>query len=216
MLNLTASDTCALDTNIDTGGGTDDTTCLQGLIDSIYAAGGGTLYLDGYARITNTLVLKSNVTIDATGGGVFLTANTNKPMLTTVLSGATKSNDDVAITGGTWNGNATNQARWENNSDVSPNVWVVGIWLGSTDGITLTNVTIKNSRTFALVLSHSSNITITNYTANWTVFPDVEGGCNQDCMHVWGTVENLTVNGITSNGDDDVVALNTTENLTYD
>jgi hypothetical protein len=231
MIITASTNGCALNTNINSGGGTDDTVALQTLIDTInadYIANGtpGTLILDGYARLSKNpnnaapagLVLKSGVTIDATNGGVFLTANSNCAMLTSVLTGQTISNYDIGIIGGIWNGNGLHQDRWENANSDSPNMWVTGIWLGSTQGLILGGtITIKNSKTFALVLSHIYGGGAANTGHNLiTYWDDVTPGYNnQDGIHFWGTIEGFIFDSLTSNGDDDVLGLNTTENITY-
>jgi len=190
---------CALNTNINSGGGTADDSCLQADLDALGTAGGGTLYINGYALLTcskfgttntvdgNTqttaLQTHSNVKIDATGGGVFLQANSNWP----------------------------NQSVYENNGP-STNFSVLGFWFGGFNGLTFNNVTIRNSEAFSALLSNGTNFVAQNVTTTWDTLCTTT--CHHDGMHLWGTLSNLYISNYTNvNGDDDSLPFNTDEGV---
>lgn len=201
-----------LNSNINSGGGTNDAVILQAAIDTLTNRGGGTLVIDGVALINATVVLKSNVKIQViNGGGIFLAPNSNCHMLTTVLTGQTVSNYNVAIEGGVWNGNCDNQNRWVGRDSTSATTqWVCGMWLGSMNGYTLNNVTMRNSKTFAIILCQSYNGVANNTTFLWDNAATF--GNNHDSFHLFGTLDHLVINGVVSTGgDDDVIGINTDE-----
>lgn len=220
-----ASSTCALDSSIDTGGGTDDSAALQALINTLGV--GGTLILDGVARISavNTvageggqstaLKLPSDFKLIGAwpGCGLFLTAGSNCLMLGNDITG------NHSFTGKNYvvedlilNGNRDNQSRYErgvtNAAESSVN-WVHGIWFGGFDGLRLRNVTMRNARCFAFVLSNGRNFFIENCLSTWDT---LSGTSNNDGLHLWGTLDRgYVTNHQVINNDDDALGFNTNE-----
>lgn len=216
---------CALNSNIDTGGGTDDTRCLQAIIDQIAARPGtykGTLVIDGVALISNinevwpatttALVLKSGVYIDATNGGVFLASSSNEIMIGNQIVSTTTSARHIGIRGGVWNGNQAHQSKWEQDTICCTNgdfhEWVFGMWFGGYEDLLLENITLRNPRTFSITLSNGTTTTITNYIAHWDSVDPTISVNNDDGLHMWGNLNYVTVDNMQSNGDDDTLAFN--------
>jgi hypothetical protein len=90
------------------------------------------------------------------------------------------------------------------------------MWFGWVDGLTfLPRLTVRNAKTFAVLLSNASHVAATDLKAWWDCESTTCGwgfnGRNQDGLHFWGPVSNVTVDGLTHNGDDDGFALNTNE-----
>jgi hypothetical protein len=215
---------CALDSDINSGGGTDDSRCLQSAINRLISSGGGTLVIDRVALVSNAnvtgsqttaLQTGSNVTIDATGGGVFLADHSNCPILGNAISGnpAATFETGMKVVGGVWNGNSANQDKHEN-ADRNRE-WVFGFWFGGFDGLTLEGVTIRNSKTFSLVLSNGNNFVIRDTTSTWddALAVNTHQGNNRDGIHMYGTLSNGSIYNYSSNGDDDVLAFNTNEGV---
>ena len=202
---------CALDSNVDVGGGTNDTDALQALLDTVTTQGPTEIDIDGVARISRPLVVHSNTRIRVLpNGGVFMDANSDSiAMLTTDLAGGTRyQNKNIEIIGGVWNGNANNQG--DRRESASPNAIKVGFWLGWVDGLVVRDVMIRNAKTFALQISQSRNIFIQNLNCFWDD-GEAQHADNRDGIHLLGPIDNIHVDTLFSNGDDDVIAFNTNE-----
>lgn len=175
-----------LNSNIDTGGGTDDTAALQAILDTAPTRGRLEMVIDDVALISAPLRLRNNTTIRCVhGGGVFLANNAAGAMVTCHATGATRYlTKNIAIIGGTWNGNVAGQTvapvvdgttrTWRDESTtvyssggIGHYYWKVGMWFHSLDGLIMQDVTIRNATTFGLVLANSRNITIRNLRLQW-------------------------------------------------
>jgi hypothetical protein len=219
---------CTNYTNINTGGGTSASACLQAQLDALGALpSGGTLIIDHYYLIdatnvgsgsttnpvdgniqTTALQTHSNVTIDATNGGVFLAAASNVTMLGNNITGnpAATFQSNMQVIGGIWNQNQANQSKYE--LGTSANAWAFGMWFGGFNGLTLNGVTVLNATTFCGTLSNGANAMIENTTCQWaTNITD-----NHDGWHFWGTLDNITEKNFRDDGgDDDTIPINTSE-----
>lgn len=202
---------CALNSNLITGGGSDDTAALQALLDRAPTAGTLEVVLDGPALISQTLIVHSNTTLRCLqGAGVFVAANSNCHILKTDMGTLTVGvNSNIKLLGGVYNGNGQHQSRFTANLNDSSHWWNLGIWIGWAKNVTIEDVTIQDPRTFGLVIMGCEKVTIRNYRlligSGWT------GDNNHDCLHFWGPVDNCVATNIRSNGDDDVLAFNTNE-----
>lgn len=222
-----ASATCELDSNVLTGGGTDNTAALQAILDT----GGNAndpleLVLDGAALISDPLVVKSHTRIRCSSAacGVFLAANSHCHILTNQLSGTTIANTNIEILGGTWNGNCANQGKWENNASLvgTPHPgpydrivgWNYGFWFSGFNKVLLKDVTIRDAKTFSITLCNGSDFRVENCTAFWS---DNDGvtvtNNNRDGIHMLGDLSDGHIDGFWSNGDDDVLAFNSDEDV---
>jgi hypothetical protein len=215
---------CALNSDINAGGGTDDSACLQSAMNALISSGGGTLVIDGFALISNAnvagaqttaLQTASNLTIDASAGGLFLADHSNCPMLGNMVTGNPNATFEtgIKVIGGVWNGNSANQDKYENADPTRE--WVYGFWFGGFNGLTLENVTIRNAKTFSLVLSNGKNFVVRNAISTWddALATNTHQGYNRDGIHMFGTLSNGQIYNYSSNGDDDVLAFNTDEGV---
>jgi hypothetical protein len=169
---------------------------------------GTTNTVDGNYQ-TNALQTHSNVTIDATNGGVFLAASSNVAMLGNAITGnpAATLQTNMAVIGGIWNANLANQSRYEQGS--TSNGWVFGMFFGGFNGLNISNVTILNATTFCGVLSNGSNAVLTNDTCQWSTVNVIQ---NNDGWHFWGPLNNVVEKNFNDvNGDDDTLPINTDE-----
>jgi hypothetical protein len=207
---------CALDSNINTGGGTDDTAALQAILDLAQDGKPLELVLDGVARISTLRVWRNTTIRCMPGAGVFQTAGTNWHILTTGYVLPTEpSHDNIQILGGVWNGNGNNQDRWENADDEPPRLWNCGIWIGWAKNFIARDVVVRNAKTFSWVLMQSEGMWIENCKSVWDDGGDGAIGQNRDGLHFWGTVKNVVVKNFWCNSDDDVLAFNSDENIDY-
>jgi len=221
---------CALNTNISTGGGTADDSCLQADLDALGTAGGGTLYLNGYALLTcskygttnsvdgnvqtSALQTHSNIKIDATGGGVFLQASSNCAMLGNNIQGnpAATFQTQMSVTGGVWNDNGANQNKCEQ-AQCTLDFFTVSFWFSGFNGLDISNLTIRNAVTYGIIIANGTSFVSRNYN----MLEDTQLGSgvfNQDSLHMWGTLSGISVSNLTAtNTDDDVIAFNTDEGV---
>ena len=179
---------CTADSNVLTGGGTDQTVCLQNQLDYLGTAGGGELVLNGAFLIsqaeqgstnavdgnvqTTLLQTHSNVMIytPSKDWGVFAAANSYGTMLGNNISGdptASGWQTNMYWIGGTWNGNNANQSsHYEQNNHA--NQWVYGGYFGGFNGLEIDDVTVLNATTYAFFLRNGENLTMHDDTVTFT------------------------------------------------
>jgi hypothetical protein len=207
---------CALNSNINSGGGTDDTAAMQAILDIAQDGLPLEVIVDGVARVSTLRVWRNTTIRCLPGAGFFQTAGANWHMLTTGYNLPTEpSHDNIQLLGGVWNCNGNNQDRWENADSSSGREWNFGLWIGWAKNFVARDVVVRNARTFSWVLMQSEDIWIENCRSIWDDGGDGGIGENRDGLHFWGSVRNVTVKNFWCNGDDDVLAFNTDENITY-
>lgn len=215
--NLAASRTgAALNSNVFSGGGTNDTAVLNVALADFGATGGGTFIMDGAALVSAPgLKVPSNVAILCPNKscGVYLASGSNCHMVTNSNftsvtnphepSGGSRQKN-IAIIGGTWNGNYSGQTVYVNNNVL--NSWVCGMWFNGVDNLSIQGVTIYDARKFCLMITYPHNADVIDYTAEYPVSRED----NNDALHVWGPATGqLTVRNLRAvNTCDDVLALN--------
>ncbi len=226
-LRLYSSSSCAVNSSVFSGGGTDDSACVQGLLNTINAAGGGTLVQDGASLIsavnvpggstgqTTALQIGPNTTLECTvGGGFYLANSSNVTMLGNAISGNPNSNlyqQRIRIDNCLFNENGANQSRYELGN--SSNGWVYGLWFGGFNGLFINNVAVLNARTFAFLLTNGESFYGHDLVAVQTA-GEGSGGNNHDGLHFDGTLQNVYVtNFVDDYGDDDALAFNTDEGV---
>jgi len=101
-----------LDSNVHTGGGTDDTAILQSILDKAPELGHLHLIMDGAALIKG-LNIHANTTIECLNPscGFFLAAQTNRSVVKNAnpsMNGERK-DKNITLTGGTYNHNCKEQ-----------------------------------------------------------------------------------------------------------
>ncbi len=230
---------CALNSNLTTGGGTDDSACLQTQLDTIAAnAAGGELIIDGVALVSDVNVSASisnpplsteqstalkvgnNTTIRVIpGGGVFLKAASNCPILGNLITGAVGATyqHDISIIGGTWNGNVANQTKttavWNSNASEpseqrNGNNWLVmGFWFGSVDKLTIKDLVMKEISAYQIYITNATHIVLENINCIETSAVVA----HQDCYHFGGDITDVYGENLTCNGNDDSLTFNTDE-----
>jgi hypothetical protein len=211
---------CAVNSSLISGGGTDDTSCLQTILDTLYTNyGGGTLVQDGASLISGTLQtsshpsclqIHSNETIVGVGGasGYYLADSSNCTMIANNVQGnpAASFEINMDLENLTLNGNSSNQSQYE--QGLNTNGWIMGVWFGGFKNVTAKNITFHNIKTFSLTVSNGNGFTVSNET----VIQDVPASY-QDTLHMWGPLATGYVENIFSNGGDDVLAFNTDEGV---
>jgi hypothetical protein len=221
---LYASSSCAVNSSITSGGGTDDSACLQTLLTRLGTAGGGKLVMDGVSLIsganvtptgqTTALQIGSNTEIEcAVNGGFYLNNNSNVTMLGNAISGTGYNQTNIRVTNCAFNENGANQSKSELGN--TNNFWVLGMWFGGIDGLTIKGNTMLNARTFSYTFSLAQNVVFDDNSTIQTA-GEGSGGNNHDGIHFLGPVTNFYAKNYRDVfGDDDAIAFNTDEGV-YD
>jgi hypothetical protein len=218
----------ALNSNIETGGGTDDTAVIQAALDGFGALGRPfTLAFDGVALVTG-LALPSNCAIHMMpGAGMFLKAGSNRPILANAnptrdvtyvgtegdftINGG---NRNIELIGGTYNCNGANQSHYTDGSGFVNGVnagkpWVVGIAMYGVDGYVQEDVTVKNAKTFNVHLASCRKPVIRNYTVDVPTANSIF----QDGLHFNGPCWQPSIDGMYGKSADDFLAFNADDGI---
>ncbi|MBE6903853.1 MAG: hypothetical protein E7480_04530 [Ruminococcaceae bacterium] len=213
-----ASDIAALDSNVYTGGGTDDTAALQAALDEAAICGGVHLIMDGAALISG-LRVHSNTTIECLSRdcGFYQMNNSNQAIITNydwdLYENKTK---NVVLQGGTYNQNCLNQVH-DTTAEETPypdeakkvllsgnRHWVFGLEFYGIEYLTVRDITLRDFRTFSTAIGGFRNVTIENV---WLNLPNRMHGQNQDGFHFWGPGQFLTVKNTGGHVGDDFMNL---------
>jgi polygalacturonase len=198
-----------LDSDVYKGGGTDDTDALQAILDKAPVLGRLHLVLDGAARISRSLKIYSNTTIECPDKscGVFLSAGSNCPIIGNANQDLKYIQDrNITLMGGVYNHNSPGQVhdRKDEKETYFISNWVFAALFCGVENLTLRDVTIANQRTFAAFTVNWKNVLMENIHIDRRHRPDGE---NQDGLHFWGPGRFLTLRNIHGNAGDDFIAL---------
>lgn len=222
-----ASDFMALDSNIDSGGGTDITSVLNSTMISLAAAYAHPVLILGYPNgsggcglVSGTVKQPENLHfwgVSSETSGLFMRANSYCQMWQNLhLHGLT-----MTVGGGshkrmTLNSNEANQkdgvtiTKRELNDP--NNGYVQGHWVGGVNGFTVEDIVMRNSPSFAFPISNTIDVWHRRIKAIWDrALEDETGTQNWDGYHEYGNNTGGGVNGHWSNGDDDMHGCNTRE-----
>jgi len=198
-----------LNSNVATGGGTDDTAALQAVLDLARDGGGVRLIMDGAALVT-TLRLHSNTTIECLHKecGFFQADHTDYALLINANPSPGEIKDrNLTLLGGTYNQNCRNQAH-----HVPPEVHyskarhlVVGLAFFGVENLLVRDVTVRDQRTFAFLITNWLHVTMENIRLELPGF--IHSG-NQDGIHLQGPGRFLVLRNISGRTGDDFIALN--------
>lgn len=212
-----------LDSNVETGGGTDDTEILQSVLDKALEYGSLHLILDG-AALVRGLKIHSNTTIECPtrACGLFMKGGTNAPVL---RNANPKSKDgrvdkNITLLGGTYNHNCPEQAhdypQTESARPISeiPDLFEDQVWnftfeFFGVENFTARDLTIRDQRTFALLMGNFYRVVFENIYIDAPHKVDAQ---NQDGLHFWGPGQFLTLRNIQGDAGDDFIALAPDEN----
>jgi len=201
-----------LDSNVHTGGGTDDTAILQSILDKAPEQGHLHFIVDGASLITG-LKIHSNTTLECLNPscGFFLAAQSNCPVIKNANPGmkGERKDKDISLIGGTYNHNCKEQIHhYTDENQVSlvfgKEVLVVAMQFCGVENFTMRDVTIRNQRTWALLMANWYRVNIENVSID---LPDHMIGQNQDGLHFWGPGQFLSMKNIQGQTGDDFINL---------
>jgi len=202
-----------LDSNVISGGGTDDTKIIQSILDKAPEMGNLHLIMDGAALIGG-LNIHSNTTIECLNSscGFFLAPQSNRSVLQNAnptVSGERK-DKNILLLGGTYNQNCKEQLHHVKGQDFIGNVgnnmekWVIAMEFYGVENLTMRDVTIRDQRTFAMLLANWFRVVMENISID---LPGHMNGQNQDGIHFFGPGQFLTMRNIQGGSGDDFIAL---------
>ncbi|MFA6126758.1 MAG: glycosyl hydrolase family 28 protein [Bacteroidales bacterium] len=199
-----------LDSNVHSGGGTDDTKKIQSILDKALELGSLTFIMDGAALIRG-INIHSNTTIECLNSscGFFLAPQSNRSVIQNANLNKTGERKDKNITlrGGTYNQNCKNQVH--HLTEQGKEIWVIGMEFYGVENLTIREVTIRDQRTFAMLIANWFRVNMENITIDLPGYMEAQ---NQDGIHFWGPGQYLTMRNIQGTSGDDFIALAPDEN----
>lgn len=199
-----------LDSNVYTGGGTDDTDVLQAVLDQALTRGRVHLIMDG-AALVRGLKVHSNTTIECPDRdcGFFLAPQSNCPIVRNAdFDFRQIRNRNIALLGGTYNQDCLHQAHHVIVPDAGDTFgtekWVFGLEFNGVENLTLRDLVIRNQSTFAFMTANWKHICIENV---WIDLADRIPDHNQDGFHFWGPGQFLTMRDVGGCVGDDFMNL---------
>ncbi len=217
MLKITASDIAVLNSNVQTGGGTDVTKEIQAVLDKAPVHGGVHLIMDG-AALVHGLKLHSDTVIECLSPdcGFFMADYSNRPIISNYNWSYDKiTTRNIKLLGGTYNHNCTKQVHHlpaeefpypesERENLYATNHGICLMELYGVENLRLDSVVFKNQRVYAFCLGNFKNTIIENCAIDMAehVHPS-----NQDGLHFLGPGRFLTIRNIRGCTGDDFINL---------
>lgn len=210
-----ASTIASLDSNIHTGGGTDDTEAIQNILNEAKDGNVGIhLIMDGAALISRICVY-SNTTIECLNKecGFYQIDNTDSSMITNYNEKSyERHSKNITLIGGTYNQNCLHQSH----DTVKPSPYMEFISVTHPAGapyfnlcieffgienLLVRDITVRAFRTFAFTVGNFRNVMLENV---WFEMEHHMNG-NQDGFHFWGPGQYLTVKNCGGSVSDDIM-----------
>ncbi|MBR4868873.1 MAG: hypothetical protein IKU10_06930 [Clostridia bacterium] len=215
---ILASEIAKLDSNVYTGGGTDDTAALQAALDQAAICGGVHLIMDGAALISG-LRVHSNTTIECLTRdcGFYQMDQSNQAIITNYDWDFYEiKTHNVVLKGGTYNQNCQNQMH-DTSAEETPypeeakkvllsnaRHWIFALEFYGIEYLTIRDLTLRDFRTFSTTIGGFRNVNIENV---WLDLPNRMHAQNQDGFHFWGPGQFLTVKNTGGHVGDDFMNL---------
>ena len=211
-----ASDYARLDSDVYTGGGTDDTEVLQKLLDKATEWGHLHLVMDGAALIRG-LKLHSNTTIECMDKscGFYLADDSNCALIINADADYNHiRTHNISLIGGTYNQNCLHQEHHtildhEDGLMFRPEAgggqvekWTIALEFYGIEYLNIRDVTVRNQRTFAVTIGNFKYVNVEN---TYIDLPDLMDYGNQDGFHFWGPGQFLTVRNVGGRTGDDFI-----------
>jgi len=211
-----ASTYARLDSDVIDGGGTDDTDSIQSILNKAPEWGGLHLIMDG-AALVRGINVHSNTTIECEtrSCGFYLASGSNRSIIQNVhLDFKTRHDRNITLLGGTYNHNCAGQEHHTTLESGTQGVlgkekWSIAMEFYGVEHLTMRDVTIRNQRTFAMLVANWYRVTMEDITIE---LPDNMYGQNQDGIHFWGPGQYLSMRNIMGGAGDDFIALAPDEN----
>lgn len=207
----------ALDSDVLTGGGHDDTAALQAVLDQARSHP-LELVMDGAALVTG-LTIHSHTSIRCLSSscGFFLKSQSNRPILINAHRTADPAailDQDIRLVGGTYNGNGLPDDRGnaDGNQLKSTREYSFTVALGfyGIADLSATGITILHPRNYALHLANWRHVVLENARVD----VGVSEGINYDGVHFNGPGHDACVRNLSVHSWDDALAFNADDQRT--
>lgn len=222
----------ALDTDLMTGGGTDDTAVLQAALDRAADGSPVHLVLDGAARVSGLDVYGGTTIEGVAGAGLYLADGSDRAVLRNAHRSRDAATDRRIVLRGLFvNGNRAGQTAagsWGPQVDTN-GAFKSGIEMFGVDDLTIERITVWNQRSFGIWIATATNVTIRDVTvdANFAPYPGTESPevqrayldgfrSNLDGIHVNGPARHILMERIRVRSEDDAIALNANDMMSDD
>jgi hypothetical protein len=196
-----------LDSDVNKGGGTDDTALIQSILDRAPKLGTLKLVVDG-AILVKGLKVHSNTTIECLSSdcGFFLADHADQPVIRNADPSATeRKNRNITFLGGTYNGNSAKQTHITLSSKLPPGQnWTVAFAMYGVEQVTMRDVTIVDMTTLAVQFANWRRVTCENVFIHLSQKPEPL----QCGIQFQGPGQFLSMRNIHGNPGDDIIALN--------
>lgn len=200
-----ASSAAVLDSNVFTGGGTDDTAAIQGILDLAQTLDYLCLVMDGAALVSGLNIYGNTMILCLEGAGFFLKDASNRSVLRNVNrtpdTGA-RVDKQIKLIGGIYNGNNPGQTLTVREPDDT--VFSILQFAGVED-VTVDGVTLLDSRAYASQFGNCENVHFNNIKI---INDDGVNGTNHDGLHFLGNSSDIWINGCNLRCWDDSIAFN--------
>ena len=199
-----------LDSNVISGGGTDDTDILQAILNKAPVWGGLHLIMDGAALIRG-LEIHSNTTIECQNKdcGFFLMSGMNRSIVQNAhLDFDTIHDKNITLLGGTYNHNGAGHEHHvpmdPDDKGAFPVKYPMGMEFYGVEYLTMKDLTVRNQKLYAMHIINWFRVTMENITIE---LPDIMYAQNQDGIHFMGPGQFLSMKNIMGSAGDDFIAL---------
>ena len=219
-----ASEYLKLDTDVITGGGTDETEAVQAILDKALEWGGLTLVMDGAATVRG-IRLHSNTTIRCCDNscGFYLADGALRSLVTNAdWDFRDIKNENITLQGGTYNFNREHQAQypepepgsdervWNDdpehplNYDYFVKRWCFGMRFFGVKNLIIRDACLLNQRVYTALFINWEHVTVQNVDIP---LPDLQYAQNQDGLHFFGPGHDLVIRDLRGVAGDDLIAL---------
>lgn len=204
----------ALDSNLMTGAGTDDTTALQTILNKASKGRPVHLIIDGPALVRG-LDVHGNTTIECVqGGGLYLKNGSSRAIIRNAHRSRTSIVDErITVRGCFLNGNreyqpgAKPELQFFNNQEPD-GTFIAGLEFFGVNDLIIEDITLWSIRSFALWIANANRIDIRNVTVDHGATSDTGlQYANVDGLHFNGPVRYLNIDGLKLRSVDDGLAL---------
>jgi len=210
-----------LNSDLRTGGGTDDTSALQAVLDRAAHGTPVHLVIDGAALVSG-LNVYGNTTVECiNGGGLYLKDGSSRSIIRNVHRSRDAIVDErITVRGCFLNGNRWNQPSamltgpWSEGGTIPSNKeadgsFLTGLQFLGVNDLRIEQVTLWNIRAFGALIGNANRIEIKSVTIDYGAAPDDSRNYgNTDGLHFKGPLRYLTIDGLKVRTADDAIAFN--------
>lgn len=221
---LASSAGAALNSNLRTGGGTDDTAALQAVLNRAERGTPVHLVIDGATLVSGLNVYGNTIIECINGGGLYLKDGSSRSIIRNVHRSRDAIRDErITVRGCFLNGNRWNQSSATTLADGTPSnkeadgTFLTGLQFLGVNDLIIENVTLWNIRAFGALIGNANRIDIRNIVVDdGATSIDTRDYSNTDGLHFKGPLRYLSIDGAKIRTDDDALAFNANDYETDD